>query len=225
MKLWISFKKWLELISGTIRSLCGDPEAWESSIRQFEVQDKRQPPTPNSILFVGSSTFTLWKTLEKDMSPLKIINRGFGGSKITDIVRYSDRIVIPYNPKAIVLFAGTNDIAWPKPATAQQVYQAYLAFTRQVSDLLPTTQIYYVAITPTPARWTYWEIANEANRLIQQHSRTDDRFHFIDLTARFIGPDGKPDRKLYRMDGLHPNQKGYAVWTETIKPILEVDLG
>jgi lysophospholipase L1-like esterase len=207
-----------------LRSASGDPNAWESSIRQFEAQDKFLPPTPGGILFIGSSTFTLWSTLEKDMSPLKTINRGFGGSKIADIARYFDRIVLPYKPKAIVLFVGTNDIAGRRPATAQQVYQGYITFVRQVKNTLPKTRIYYVAISPTPLRWKYWAIASEANRLIKEYSTKDSMLHFIDTTAKFIGPDGNPDHKLYRIDRLHPNKKGYAVLAETIKPVIEADM-
>jgi lysophospholipase L1-like esterase len=208
-----------------LRSVRGDPNAWESSIRQFEAQDKLSPPTPNSILFIGSSTFTLWATLEKDMSPLKTINRGFGGSKIADIAHYFDRIVLPYKPRAIVLFAGTNDIAGRRPATAQQVYQGYITFVRKVKTALPRTRIYYVAISPTPLRWKYWAIAREANRLIKEYSTKDSMLQFIDTTAKFIGPDGNPDYKLYRIDRLHPNKKGYAVLKETIKPVIETDIG
>jgi hypothetical protein len=88
---------------------------------------------------------------------------------------------------------------------------------------LPDVPIYYVSITPTPARWRYWTIVQEANRLIQAHTRTDPRLHFIDLTPALLGPDGRPDRKLYRADRVHPNRKGYAVWKAALKPVLLAD--
>jgi lysophospholipase L1-like esterase len=225
MKSGDSNRKWWNLFSGMLRSAWRDPNAWESSIRQFVNQDRLSPPTPGGILFVGSSTFTLWATLEKDMSPLRVVNRGFGGAKMADVLRYFDRIVVPQRPKAVVLFVGTNDIAGRRPATAQEVFQGYLAFARKVRSTLPQTPTYYVAITPTPARWKHRAIVNEANRLIQEYSRKDPLLHFIDQTARFIGADGKPDRRLYRVDRLHPNRLGYALLTDTIKPILEADLG
>jgi lysophospholipase L1-like esterase len=212
------------MFSGMIRSTWNDPDAWDASIRSFEAQDHRQPPAPGMFVFVGSSSFTFWSTLERDMAPLRVLNRGFGGARMLDIVHYVDRIVLPYHPRAVVLFVGTNDIAWPKPASAQQVYEGYLAFVQCVHSTLPETPIYFVAITPTPARWRYWPIAQEANRLICERIRSDSRLHFIDLTNELLGPDGKPKRSLYRFDRLHPSREGYVKWTAVIKPVLEADM-
>jgi lysophospholipase L1-like esterase len=214
---------WVNLVSGMMRSARGDANAWEASIRGFEAEDKLQPPTPDGIIFFGSSTFTLWSTIEQDMSPWAIVNRGFGGSKMADMTRYFDRVILPHKPWAIVLFAGTNDIADPKPATAQDVYEGYLQFVRQVKNALPNTQLYYVAITPTPSRWKYWALASEANQMIQAHSSQDAMLHFIDPTLKFFSHDGKPDRQLFRMDRLHPNKRGYALLAQSIKQALEAN--
>ena len=222
--LWQGISNGLDMFVSSIKSARGDPDAWESSIQKFEAQDRLMPPPPDKIVFVGSSSFTLWSTLEQDMLPLPAINRGFGGAKINDVVRYTDRIVIPYHPRAIVLFAGTNDIADPKPATAQEVFDGYLSFVKCVQATLPETPIYYVAITPSASRWKYWSIAREANRLISEHAKSDPRLRFIDLTDHLLDPDGKPNRSLYRMDRLHPNKRGYAKWTAVIKPVLMADL-
>jgi lysophospholipase L1-like esterase len=218
-----SFRMWVNLVSGAIRSARGDPNAWESSIRDFETQDKLQAPMVDGILFLGSSTFTLWSTIEHDLSPLAIVNRGFGGSKMADMTRYFERVVLPHRPRAIVLFAGTNDIADPKPASAQDVFDGYLQFVNRVMNALPDTQVYYVAITPTPSRWKYWALASEANQMIQAHSSQDARLHFIDPTAKFLDHDGKPDRRFFRMDRLHPNKRGYALLAQSIKQALEAD--
>jgi lysophospholipase L1-like esterase len=220
-----SIKKSWNLFSGMIRSAFGDPNAWESSILQFEKEEKNSPSVKNSILFIGSSTFTLWKTLEKDMTPLKVVNRGFGGSRMADMSRYYNRLVLPHNPKAVVLFAGTNDISGKKPATAQEVFQGFLSFIQHVRNTLPKTPIYYVAITPTPSRWKHWDTAREANKQIREYSEENANLHFIDPTAKFLGSDGKPIRTLFRIDKLHPNEKGYRLLTESIKPILIADLG
>ena len=141
-----------------------------------------------------------------------------------DVLHYLERVVLPYRPRAVVLFAGTNDISGPKPASARQVYEGYLAFVQRVQESLPESLIYFVGITPTLARWRYWPIAAEANRLIHDHTSTDPCLRFIDLTAQLLGADGKPDRSLYRVDRLHPNAKGYAKWAAVIKPQLEADL-
>jgi lysophospholipase L1-like esterase len=225
---WRRFKQWLtngfDIISMTIKSLSGDPLAWESTIQKFEAHDRVKPPPPNVIVFTGSSSITFWSTLEQDMAPLLVINRGFGGSRMNDVVHYAPRIVVAYRPRAVVLFAGTNDLAGSKPKTAQEVHDGYRAFVGVVHAALPDTPIYFLSITPTPSRWKRWPIAQETNRLIYAHTATDLRLHFIDLTGVILGPDGKPDRSLYRIDRLHPNSKGYAAWTAAIKPILLADL-
>jgi len=220
-----SMRKSWNLFSGMIRYLFGDPNAWESSILQFEREERISPSITNGILFIGSSTFTLWKTLEEDMMPLKVLNRGFGGSRMGDMSKYYNRLVLPYSPKAVVLFAGTNDISGKKPATAQEVFQGYLSFIQHVRETLPNTQVYYVAITPTPSRWKLWEIASEVNKLIRDYTEENGNLHFIDPTSKFLGSDEKPIRNFFRMDKLHPNETGYRLLTDTIKPILIADLG
>ncbi len=229
MNVWQRFTRWLaegvEIISATARALSGDPNAWESTIARFEAADRLRPPPAGAVVFTGSSSITFWRTLAEDMAPLAAINRGFGGSRLADVVRYAPRIVIPYRPRAVVLFAGTNDLSGRRPATPGEVYAGYRAFVEAVHAALPEAIIYYVSITPTPARWKLWPLAQEANRLIQAHTRTDPRLRYIDLVPAILDPSGRPRRSLYRIDRLHPNKEGYAVWTAAIKPILQAGLG
>jgi lysophospholipase L1-like esterase len=205
-------------------SLSDDPNAWEWAISRFEAEDLRQPPPAGAIVFTGSSSITLWDTLRQDMAPLRVLNRGFGGSKIDQVAQYAPRTVVPYNPAAVVLFAGTNDITGRKPKTAQQVCAGYRAFVETVRRALPETVIYYISITPTPARWQHWSEVCEANEQIRTATFSGHDLHYIDLTPGILGPDGEPRRELYRSDRLHPNQKGYAVWSAIIKPVLLADL-
>jgi lysophospholipase L1-like esterase len=222
--LWQATSMGIDMIVCGFKSARGDPDAWERSIRKFEAQDRLKPPPRGLILFVGSSSFTLWSTMEQDLSPLPVLNRGFGGAKIGDIVHYVERIILPYYPRAVVLFAGTNDIAGPNPATVRQVFDGYRAFVQCVHSSFPTLAIYYIAITPTPSRWKYWQIADAANCAIREYTESDPRLHFIDLTEYLLTFEGRPDRSLYRFDGLHPNKKGYARWIDVIKPLLMADL-
>jgi lysophospholipase L1-like esterase len=158
------------------------------------------------------------------MAPLPVLNRGFGGSRINQVAHYADRVVLKYRPRAVVVFAGTNDIAGPKPKTAQEVLEGYRAFVRAVHAALPATAIYYISITPTPSRWKLWPIVREANRLICAETERDPHLHYIDITVAILGPDGKPRRELFRIDRLHPNARGYREWTAIIKPRLVADL-
>ncbi|MGB8214952.1 MAG: GDSL-type esterase/lipase family protein [Anaerolineales bacterium] len=211
------------MVSGSMRSARGDPQAWEASIRRFEAWERLHPCPTDAILFTGSSSITFWSSLAEDMTPLLALNRGFGGAKIEDIVHYAGRIVVPCRPQAVVLFAGTNDIAGNKPATAQQVFAGYLAFVKTIQAALPAMPIYYISITPTPLRWKLWPVVQEANRLIRKQTEIDPRLHFIDITGAFLATDGCPDRSLFRSDRLHPNARGYKKWTECIRPVLLKD--
>ncbi len=225
---WQSVRQFFERgaeIWEMIRASASDaPDAWERSITRFEAQDRISPPPPGAVVFTGSSSITFWETLRQDMAPLPVINRGFGGSRIHQVVHNAGRIVLPYRPRAVALFAGTNDIAPPNPKSAMQAYQGYLAFVRAVHSTLPETPIYYISITPAPSRWKLWPVVCEVNRLIQAHTQNDPCLHFIDIVPAFLGPDGKPRRELFRIDRLHPNALGYAQWTAIIKPVLLADL-
>jgi hypothetical protein len=212
------------MASGMLGSWFGDPQAWEASIRRFEVRERLLPSPAGALLFTGSSSITFWSTLERDMAPMPALNRGFGGAKIADVVHYADRFILPCHPRAVVLYAGTNDIAWPHPAAPQQVFDGYKGFVLRVRSALPDIPIYFVSICPVPARWRYQSIVLEANQRILTYTKTDPRLHFIDITGAFLGPNGRPDLRLFRSDRLHPNARGYEKWTAILKPILLADL-
>src|SRR5438552_276299 len=97
------------------------PEFWEFQIRAFEEADRLRAPEPGSIVFIGSSTIRLWRTLERDMAPLRVVNRGFGGCHLAHVNRYAERIVVPYRPRAVVVYAGENDLGWPSRKTPETV--------------------------------------------------------------------------------------------------------
>jgi lysophospholipase L1-like esterase len=219
------FLNTFDMASGVLRSSWRDPNAWDTSIRRFEAQDRRILPKPGAIVFTGSSSITFWDSLTQDMAPLPVLNRGFGGSKIGDATHYADRMILPYRPRAVVLYAGTNDIAWPRPASPQQVFAGFLEFVQHIHAALPGLPIYFVSISLTPSRLRYWPIVREANRLVLAHTETDPCLHFIDLTAAILDADGVPKSSLFRSDRLHPSSQGYAVWTAIIKPILIADFG
>ena len=201
-----------------------DPKIWAKQIDTYKKLDQQHQPPEDVIVFTGSSSIRFWKTLEQDMAPLPVINRGFGGAKIKQVTYYADQIVIHYHPRAIVLFAGTNDLGRFKPKTAQEVFEGYVEFVETVRVALPQTPIYYIAITPTPSRWKTWPIVQEANQQIKAYTETNPQLYFIDMTNQYLGSDGLPERDLYKWDRLHPSSKGYALWTSIIRPRLEADL-
>ena len=191
---------------------------WEIEIAAFEASDKINPPHQNSILFVGSSTIRLWKSLAHDFPQHKVINRGFGGSHLADSIAFAHRIVIPYRPKMVLLYAGDNDIADGK--TPEMVSADFKSFVAQVQAALPETGIAYISIKPSLARWQLVDKIKAANRLIEDYSRKKKNLMFIDVFTPMLGPEGEPRKELFESDGLHLNAKGYELWTSVIKPFL-----
>ncbi len=185
-----------------------------SEILAFEAADAEKPPEPDGVLFVGSSSIRLWTTLGKDFPDLPVINRGFGGSQIADSTRYADRIVLPYKPKTIVLYAGDNDIAAGR--SPEQVLADFKAFVAKVGSALPKTRVLFIAIKPSIARWKLVDKIREANRLVEEFTQGDEKLAFIDIFTPMLGEDGMPRGDLLGPDGLHLNEKGYALWREVV---------
>jgi len=187
-------------------------------INAFTGADATNPPPCSAILFIGSSSIRLWKTLAQDLPDLRVINRGFGGSQIIDSVNHADRIVFPYRPRHIVMYAGGNDINAKK--SPQQVFADFQAFVAKVHSELPRTKISYISIAPNPARWAQVDKVREANRLIEEFTRHDRRLAFIDVFSHMLGSDGQPLPDIYVTDRLHMNPKGYEIWKSVVGPHL-----
>ncbi|HEY3779437.1 MAG TPA: SGNH/GDSL hydrolase family protein [Fimbriimonadaceae bacterium] len=191
---------------------------FESDIEHFEAQDAVNPPKPGGIVFVGSSSIVRWEALKTDFPKYNCINRGFGGSAVSDSVRFCDRIVTPYKPKIIVFFAGTNDIAEGK--SADTVFDDYKQFVAKVRAKLPETKIIYISISPAPSRWVHIDDMKKANRLIKDFSHHGHNLLFMDVFDQMLTPTGGPRPELFVEDQLHMNPMGYAIWVKNLTPIL-----
>jgi lysophospholipase L1-like esterase len=190
---------------------------WESAIQAFEKQDQHTPPPTHPILFVGSSTIRIWKVNEA-FPDLPALNRGFGGSETVDVLYYFDRVIAPYHPQTIVFYSGDNDLAAGKSAAW------VVSDTRQLIDRIrtrePQAKLVFIAIKPSVARWNLVGTMRDVNE--QNRKRVEARAGdvFIDIGPKLLKPDGKPDADLFRKDGLHLNDKGYAILNEAVKPNL-----
>ncbi len=189
---------------------------WEPEIRAYEAADRTNAPPRHAILFIGSSSFRLWKTMPADFPDKQVINRGFGGSEIHDSTAFADRIILPYQPRMIVLYAGDNDLA--AGMTPDQVVAEYHNFVRTVREHLPQTRIAFLSIKPCPSRWRLKKDIIAVNRRIAALKGKD--LAFIDIFAPMLGPDGKPRTELFKPDMLHPNEKCYRLWASMIRPYL-----
>jgi lysophospholipase L1-like esterase len=193
-------------------------DRFESEIVRFEASDRVASPAPGGILFTGSSSIRLWKSLETDFPGLPVLNRGFGGSTMPEMNHYVPRIVLPYRPRMIVLYEGDNDIAAGR--SPQQVADDYRTFLRLVRPSLPTARIVFIAIKPSPSRWTKIDQVREANRLVREIIATDSLQTFADVFTPTLGADGRPRAEMFLGDSLHMTPAGYAVWRRVLAPIV-----
>ena len=210
----------LSLFAQTAAEKKQGPEAqWEKDIRAFETADKASPPPQGGVLFIGSSSIRLWTNLAQAFPGHQVLNRGFGGSQLADSVAFVDRIVTPYKPKLVLLYAGDNDIASGK--SPERVLGDFTLFVGKIHAALPDTRIAYIAIKPCPAREQFLDRVKAANRLIRDYTAADQRLLFIDVFSAMLTKDGRPRADLCIQDGLHPNARCYALWASLIRPVLD----
>lgn len=188
---------------------------WEPEISAFEQADRTNPPPRHPILFVGSSSIRLWKTLAQDLKGYPVLNHGFGGSQISDSTAFCNRIITPYEPSLIFLYAGDNDVA--ADHTPDQILRDFKEFVAAVRAKLPSTPIAFISIKPSPSRWQYIDTIKAANRLISEYVRSDKRLTYVDIFSKMLDAEAKPREELFIADKLHMNAQGYAIWTEAIK--------
>lgn len=195
-----------------------DPVKWEKDIAAFEQADREHPPEKGSIVFTGSSTIRRWKTLAADFPRFRVVNRGFGGSQMEDSLHFAERILVPHEPSAVVIFAGSNDInAGKAPETVVENFKAFVAKLR---TRLPKTEICFIEITTSPSRWTQRDKVLEANRQIRAFCEHTEGVKFIAAREKFLGSNGEPREELFEADRLHPNVDGYKILIEAIRPLL-----
>ncbi len=192
---------------------------WEKAIRAFEAQDRAQPPARGGVLFLGSSSIRLWD-LPNSFAALKSINRGFGGSQISDCIEFAPRILFPYEPQTVVFYAGDNDIAAGK--SAEVVARDYRRFVALVHERLPRTRVVFISIKPSIKRWHLIDRMRQANRWIREFSTTDPRLEYVDIDTPMLDAYGKPRFDFLDSDGLHLSPAGYALWASRVRPHLLV---
>jgi lysophospholipase L1-like esterase len=200
-----------------------DPTMWEGVIRKFEKLDLRSPPPRGVIVFTGSSSIRFWKSLKEDMAPLAVVNRGFGGSQIHQVTHYVDRIVLAYQPRAVVFYAGENDMAglfFSRKRTPVEIRDAYQKFCKKIHSAQPDVPIYYISTKPPKRRLRLWPAMQVANQLVREYCATDERLQYIDIVPAMLDAEGRPRRDVFKWDGIHLNDRGYAIWRSVVGPIL-----
>lgn len=191
---------------------------FEKEIAAFEAADKAAPPEPGGILFTGASGIRRWTTLAQDFPGLPVLNRGFGGSQLSDSIYFLDRVTLRYKPRTIVIQAGGNDLNAGK--TPAQVFADFKTYVEKTRAALPDVKIIYLNIGPSPKRWEQREQQHEANRLVRDYIAAGRNLVYVDLWPDSIGVDGLPKPELYVEDQLHSTAAGYALRTKLIAPHL-----
>jgi len=192
---------------------------WESDIKAFETSDHTNPPPPNAVLFTGASNIRLWKNIGEAFPAHKVINRGFGGAEMSDLAEFAGRIVIPYRPKILIIYAGDNDLADHK--TPEQILADFKSFSHEIHTALPDTIIGCIAVKPSPSRARLLVQIKTTDGLLQSYCLTNANTIYIDDFTPMLSASGKPRPELFGKDGLHFNEQGRAIWISLIGPILD----
>lgn len=199
--------------------IAAHPPFWDD-IQNFKRQDSIHFPEKNQILFVGSSSFTKWTDVQDYFPDYKIINRGFGGSSLQDVIRYADKIIFPYHPKQIVIYCGENDLAASDTVTSQMVFTRFKQLFKLVRSKISNVPVVFISIKPSPSRQHLMPKMLAANSLIKKYLRENKRTAFVDVYPKMLNAYGNPIDNIFIEDKLHMNAKGYAIWKKAIKPYL-----
>lgn len=189
-------------------------------IQTFLKADRQAPPAKGQILFVGSSSFAMWTNVQKDFPSHKIINRGFGGSSLPDVIRYADQIIFPYKPKQIVIYCGENDLAGDDKPSAYIVARRFDALHTLIRRKMPTVPLVYVSMKPSPSRRNLMAKEIAANRWIREGLSKDKHATYVDVFTPMLDSTGRPISEIFGPDELHMNEKGYAIWVKILEPVL-----
>jgi lysophospholipase L1-like esterase len=192
---------------------------WEGDIRAFEASDRTNSPPTNAVLFAGASNIRLWKNVAQAFPAHKVLNRGFGGAEMSDLAEFAGRIVIPYHPKILIIYAGDNDLADRK--TPEQILADFKALTQKVHAALPDTIIGCIAIKPSPSRARLLAQVKATDGLLESFCRSNKNLVYIDDFTPLLSKSGAPRPELFIKDGLHLNEQGRAIWISLIGPVLD----
>ena len=194
---------------------------FEPEFQNFATTDRAHPPVPGGILFVGSSIFRQWTTVPKQMAPLPVLNRAFGGSRTDDQLMRFEQLVPVYAPKIIVYYCGSNDLKATPPDAPDQIFARFREFSERVRARFPATLIVFVSSTRAPDRVERWAQVDHFNALAHAYCANTPGHTFIDVNPALVDAAGHPRLELYKDDKLHFHPLAYVEFTRLIKPVLE----
>lgn len=208
----------LLLTYGTVYAQVAPP-FW-NDIVSFKQQDLLNYPLRNGILFIGSSSFTRWNNIHSAFAGYPIVNRGFGGSMLPHLIRYSYDIIIPYRPKQVIIYCGENDFASSDSISVAEVVKRFKTLFGMIRENLPMATIDFISMKPSPVRAGIQSKVKEANRKIRLFLNKQKDARFIDIYPAMLDKHGNMREDLYVEDRLHMKPEGYLIWQKIIQPYL-----
>ena len=203
-----------------VQTVNGQQLPFYNEIQQFKKDDSTSVPPNDAILFVGSSTFRKWTDIQAAFRDYKIINHGFGGSTLPDVIRYAYDIIVPYKPKQVVIYCGDNDLASADSISTLTVANRFKALFFTIRAELPNINITYVSKKPSPSREKLLFKMKQINKIVKRFLEQKTNTAFVDVFTPMLLPNGKIMPDIFLEDKLHMNAKGYAIWQKAIKPYL-----
>lgn len=214
-------KKIITLVLFAVAIQFAAAQPFINDIAAFKKQDSVSFPPKDAILFIGSSSFTKWKDVQNYFPDYTIINRGFGGSVLNDVIRYEKDIIFPYKPKQIVIYCGENDVASSDTVSAAIVLERFKKLFTDIRQELPNTTITFISLKPCPSRWQMKDRMIASNKLIKKYLKKKKNTTFVSVWNSMLNADGQPMADIFIEDRLHMNAKGYAIWQKIIEPYLK----
>jgi lysophospholipase L1-like esterase len=194
------------------------PTRFEAEIHAFEAADRANPPPTGGVVFIGSSSIQAWANMAADFPGVPVLNRGFGGSTLADVVYYADRILLPYRPRLVVLYAGDNDLTLGR--TPERVVDDYRAFVARLRSARPAARVVFVSIKPSPARRAFIPRMRETNQRIRAIIARDTLQAYVDVFTPMLDATGQPRPELFVADSLHMTRAGYLLWRALLAPVV-----
>ncbi|MGL6129940.1 GDSL-type esterase/lipase family protein [Chryseobacterium artocarpi] len=196
------------------------PMFWQD-IQNFKKEDQQNPPPKDAILFLGSSSFTKWTDVADYFPTKTIINRGFGGSRLTDLNDFADDLLSPYQPKQIIIYCGENDFADNHKLKAKVVVNRFKSFYKKIRERFPNIEVDYISIKYSPSREVIWSQMKEANKKIAAFMKKEPNAEFIDVTKAMQDANGNVRKDIFVEDMLHFKPEGYQIWTTVMTPYMK----
>ena len=214
-----TFKSFTFLV---ILSLHGNifAQPFMSEIKAFRKADSIATPPKNAILLIGSSSFTKWKDVQEYFPEHTMLNRGFGGSSLTDVIYYANDVVLKYQPKQILIYCGENDIAGSSTVNADTVFERFKILYGIIRSKFKKVHIAFISMKPSPSREKYLVTMQKANEQIKSFIEKQKRAAYIDVYHSMYDADGKILNHIFLSDKLHMNAAGYKIWQGIIAPYL-----